>query len=174
MGQYYISIIIDADNNVLAWLLAHDYTNGLKLMEHSYIGNDFLNVVEELFIEGSPYYKSRLVWAGDYADAENGNDDNKNLHSIAYEKEELKINPTSTKNMTEYPYIINHTKKQVVKKGKEDDIHPLSLLTAEGNGRGGGDFRGDDEYVGYWSRDIISIAKCYPENYKLLDITFEE
>ena len=42
-------------------------------------------------------------------------------------------------------------------------IHPLPLLTCEGNGRGGGDFRGDEKgIVGSWARDVISVEKTNP------------
>jgi len=60
-------------------------------------------------------------------------------------------------------YIVNHDKKQFVDKTKvpkDTDgwrIHPLPLLTCEGNGRGGGDFRGESELVGSWARDVISV-----------------
>ena len=45
----------------------------------------------------------------------------------------------------DFPYIVNHTKR-ICRQAKcppcPDDwtIHPLSLLTASGNGQGGGDF----------------------------------
>ena len=41
-------------------------------------------------------------------------------------------------------------------------IHPLPLLTCEGNGRGGGDFRGNNPWIGKWARDVISIEKKLP------------
>jgi hypothetical protein len=65
--------------------------------------------------------------------------------------------------ITKTKYLVNHDKKQFVNKTnvpKDRDgwrIHPLPLLTCEGNGRGGGDFRGDSDLVGSWARDIISV-----------------
>ena len=51
---------------------------------------------------------------------------------------------------------MNHTKKVYVKKNGR--FHPLSLLTAEGNGSGGGDYYGPNiDMVGTWARDIISM-----------------
>jgi hypothetical protein len=38
-------------------------------------------------------------------------------------------------------------------------------MTCEGNGRGGGDYRGDEDYVGSWARDIISVSNVVPEGY---------
>jgi hypothetical protein len=62
-------------------------------------------------------------------------------------------------------YIVNHDKKQFVDKTKVPQdadgwrIHPLPLLTVEGNLRGGGDYFSENgkEFVGSWARDIISI-----------------
>ena len=77
-------------------------------------------------------------------------------------------NVTNVKELKALPiaktkYLVNHDKKQFVDKTKvpkDKDgwrIHPLPLLTCEGNGRGGGDFRGESELVGSWARDIISV-----------------
>jgi hypothetical protein len=68
-------------------------------------------------------------------------------------------------------YVINHSKREFVDKTKVPNrdgwyIHPLPLLTCEGNGKGGGDFRGDSNLVGSWARDLISVYDTAPENYK--------
>ena len=61
-------------------------------------------------------------------------------------------------------YLINHDKKQFVDKSKSPkdsdgwQIHPLPLLTCEGNGRGGGDYRGESPLIGMWARNKISVA----------------
>jgi hypothetical protein len=69
-----------------------------------------------------------------------------------------------------YTYIVNHTKKVYVK--KTDGLHPLSLLTAEGNGRGGGDYNGPNmDMVGTWARDVISMENEAPD-YTLVDCVF--
>ena len=55
MGQYYHALILkdkvyDTNNEqVLAWLYSHNYSNGLKLMEHSWIGNNFVETLKILF-----------------------------------------------------------------------------------------------------------------------------
>ena len=41
MGQYYKPINLDDKQ----WLYSHDFGDGLKLMEHSWIGNDFVGAV---------------------------------------------------------------------------------------------------------------------------------
>ena len=66
MGQYYTPIILNEKNEpVKAWHAHHD-GNGLKLMEHSWIDNNFVAVVEHELLNNP----QRLVWAGDYADEE--------------------------------------------------------------------------------------------------------
>ena len=59
-------------------------------------------------------------------------------------------------------YYVNHDKKQVVELWEcavECDgyrVHPLPLLTCEGNGRCCGDYWGSNQrYVGTWARDFI-------------------
>lgn len=210
MGQYYKPISLDKKE----WLYSHNFDAGLKLMEHSYIGNDLLDAVEILLIPEGRWHKTRIVWAGDYADKEDvdseffrlykGEIDNNspNLYQIMNEengfnnldpytihqfKEENKID------LKEFPFILNHTEKTYIDKrliekdhtwtdpreGIDYDIkiHPLPLLTAEGNGRGGGDFHEGGigyEYIGQWARAIISIEKEVPEGYELFDISFKE
>jgi hypothetical protein len=65
MGQYYIPVLMNTDSHEnRRQLLSHNYHNGLKLMEHSWCGNNFVNAVVALMkMRG----KQRLVWLGDYA-----------------------------------------------------------------------------------------------------------
>ncbi len=116
------------------------------------------------------------MWAGDYAEEEpglkiieEGKEHDANLYSLCNDENEIKPKVAKT---DDYPFIVNHTKKQFVDKNKVPEIqdwegvkiHPLPLLTSEGNGQGGGDFRGkdDNEIVGSWARDVISIEKESP------------
>jgi hypothetical protein len=171
MGQYYKATSIDKMES----LLAHDYDNGLKLMEHSYIGNNFMKIVEKLLSKGNSWYKTRIVWAGDYADEE-ANSGGHNLYGMC---KEIK----AQKSKQEFMYIINHSKKVYIDKSeiggfKEHcvvwKIHPLPLLTNESNGRGGGDFIGSDKRIGTWARDIISVSNVIPQGYEKVDGTFIE
>ena len=207
MGQYYKPIFLKDDKRTpLAHAYSHDfkeehkchdgttYTSGtgLKLMEHSWMKNKFVGFIEEMLTPGKAFYKSPLVWAGDYADCEffetlpketvlalikDGDSleglqaRGANLDSIA-DVSSPKILPTV--DTIEYKilpaaqtrYIVNHDKKEFVDKNKckaDSDgwkIHPLPLLTCEGNGRGGGDFRGDERgLVGRWARNVISVER---------------
>ncbi len=182
MGQYFKPIILgekpkDGEHEtVKAWMYSHSYDNGLKLMEHSYQGNNFVSTFEKELTRRGNYYKSRVVWAGDYAKEElglkiieEGKEYDANLYSLCNDENEIKPKVAKT---DDYPFIVNHTKKQFVDKNKVPEIqdwegvkiHPLPLLTSEGNGQGGGDFRGEDEnqIIGSWARDVISIEKESP------------
>ena len=54
-------------------------------------------------------------------------------------------------------------------------IHPLSLLTASGNGRGGGDYRGHNKHlVGLWAGDVISSDSKVPQGYEEITPDFRE
>jgi len=52
MGQYYKPCILaektgdDEKETVLGWMYSHKYDNGLKLMEHSWLRNDFVNTLQ--------------------------------------------------------------------------------------------------------------------------------
>jgi hypothetical protein len=167
MGQYYRAVIL-AENEVFirTWLDAHMHNkNGSKLVEHSYVGNAFMLAVEYCLSREGPFYKSRLVWAGEYA---NNEPEGRTLYSMAGDKEPQYREEEIVSN----PYIVNHTKKEYVVKPRKGAFHPLSLLTAEGNGRGGGDYYGSGT-VGAWARHIISMEDDIPEGYTLHECGFE-
>jgi hypothetical protein len=180
MGQYFKPIILGEQpqegqhETVVAWMYSHKYDNGLKLMEHSYQGNNFVSTFEKELTRRGSHYKSRVVWAGDYADVEpgvkiiqEGEEYDANLYSLCDDDNEVKPADGNTK---DYPYILNHSKKLFVDKNKVPEIqdwkgakiHPLPLLTCEGNGLGGGDFRGEHVLIGSWARDVISVEKDNP------------
>jgi len=180
MGQYYKGINLDKRE----FIKPHDYGNGAKLMEHSYIENTLLDTVEHLFSPKGHWHKTRFVWAGDYMDeglfieplAQKGNiralfPKEDTLYEYASEhfktiSEKKSYDPTLR-------FIVNHTKKEYVDKEKvrtgeyDMKIHPLPLLTSSGNGRGGGDYHDDSSpYVGSWAGDVISMETSIPDGYK--------
>lgn len=203
MGQYYMAINIDK----IHYLYSHDWDNGSKLMEHSWITNNFVEVAERLLSPNGAWYKNRIVWAGDYGidglflpDNAPKTEDNTdyNLYGYAYahgtntfpdadaikkkypdfkdyhEKKEVLAKATK-KWLKSLPkkgrYLVNHTKKVCLdleaEKGNGDTwgdgktpviIHPLPLLTSNGNGQGGGDYSGNHmQLVGEWAGDVISM-----------------
>ena len=142
---------------------ANLYGNGVKLMEHSFIGNNFVSTFEFGLSPEGIYYKSRVVWAGDYADKE---PDNENLY---HQCNEYNMIRPSEKETGRFRFVVNHTKKQFVDKSKIPKnkygytLHPIPLLTCEGNGRGGGDYDTDSPLIGSWARDVISVEETTPE-----------
>ena len=203
MGQYYYPVLSNASRkedfarHIVATAYSHDFKNGLKLMEHSYIGNNFVAVIENALIE-----PKRVVWAGDYADEETevtyreigmtedtwrdegyggkpNLDTHPNLWEIVSTRDDLKITESPAVAVV-WQFILNHDKKQFVDLSKPTQdrwgfrVHPLPLLTAEGNGRGGGDYRGDDRLVGAWARDFVSVSNTAPEGWEELIPGFAE
>ena len=187
MGQYYKAIILGPSGQkefIRVWISPFTYGNGSKLTEHSWMDNPFVAAVENLLSPDGIFYMSRLVWAGDYADEES--DSKQNLYNMALEADDVSSSdhvleqwascrPQQVPNRStaRFPYIVNHDKKLYVE--KKGQMHPLPLLTVEGNGRGGGDYRGSNETLcGSWARDTISLEKMPPAGYEELDVTFEE
>lgn len=87
-------------------------------------------------------------------------------------EEKAKIEP-------HHRYAINEDKKLYVDLGFEPKrklkLHKLALLLAEGNGRGGGDYRGiNEDKVGMWARDLIRVSDERPYGYKKLNIQFKK
>jgi hypothetical protein len=162
MGQYYLVTVLGS------MYCVHSQT-GLKLMEHSYFGDLFILSVESLIRPGGLWYMKQLVWSGDYADPEP--EKGKNFWQMKLKQLNPLINPLRK----HCRYVLNHDKKLYVdirKLEKEEisypiyPIHPLPLLCAEGNGRGGGDFHGSDpnNIVGSWARNRISVQTIRPTN----------
>lgn len=172
MGQYYHPTILgDNKKTVKAWVYSHDYGSGLKLMEHSWLKNPFVKSFETLIADNP----KRVVWAGDYADECKGN--KTNVYSRC--KDNLKVNPNVPNENEDYRFVINHTKKCYVDKKEVPDndgwqIHPLPLLTCEGNGRGGGDYRGESSLIGLWARDVVSVSNTEPKEFEKFEFDLVE
>ncbi len=164
MGQYYLFIILSEYNKILLVLNPHDFYEGAKLMENAWIDSIIANTIEFIL---SPYceefHKSRCVMLGDYADEVFDGIADVPRHQEAYRN--ININ-----------FIVNHSKKLYIDKTKlKNNIHPLLLLIAKGNGRGGGDYHGTDEdLVGTWACDIISMEFEKPDGYTEFICDFNE
>ncbi|MCQ2739758.1 MAG: hypothetical protein MJ237_05980 [bacterium] len=153
------------------WKGIEPHNTGTKLMEHSYLTNSFVNRVM------CALYRTpmQVVWAGDYAD--NEKNETKNLFGLVQEKYRFVINLFP---FFGYRYIINHDKMVYIdtRKIKADKwgyrINPLPLLTAEGNDRGGGDYRGiNKELCGTWARNVISTDNRKPDTMKYTEVEYE-
>jgi len=182
MGQYYRPINLDK----MEYLHSHEYGDGLKLMEHSWIGNNFVATIESLIKRGGLWFGNRIVWAGDYADDEPNTDDT--LFSLVKNR----IKPEEQMRKKRYRFLVNLDKKEYVNmskvskcgaewmRGEVWKIHPLPLLTCEGNGRGGGDYRGDkygngseSKLIGSWARCRVIIQTKKPSNKDFKEIIFD-
>lgn len=196
MGQYYRPTFVNNQGNPIAtaYPLANGY--GLKLMEHSYYNVFTLGMLNHL--RKNP--KSRIVWAGDYADdtckcREKGKGwVSCNIYYKANDLEENgkieRIGASAANADYLNAWIVNHTKRIAIpyypkeyaeKKAADPNYMPinvLALLTCEGNGRGGGDYHGTYmDLVGSWSRDLLSVAEDesqVPQRFAKDDIAFDE
>ena len=174
MGQYYKPTLKPKGGRVWKCFNPWDFNNGVKLMEHSYIGNAVTNYVKNLILR-TPM---RLVWAGDYADDEKGKDTNLYFLFKAKEPKDKSVPQESIESMR---YLVNHKKKLYVDYSKVEKgehgyrIDPMPLLCAEGNGRGGGDYQGYAmSLIGSWARDLISVESEIPNGYTELVPSFRE
>ena len=174
MCQYYKPTLKPKGGRVWKCFNPWDFNNGVKLMEHSYIGNAVTNYVKNLILR-TPM---RLVWAGDYADDEKGKD--ANLYFL-FEAKEPKDKSVPQESIESMRYLVNHKKKLYVdySKVEKDEygyrIDPMPLLCAEGNGRGGGDYQGSAmSLIGSWARDLISVESEIPNGYTELVPSFRE
>ena len=165
MGQYYKPTLLGDDKKtVVKWFNSWDYESGLKLMEHSWLKNSFVRAVEKTIFQNP----SIIVWAGDYADEDV---DDTNVYNRCEDSQQSQVIDTNDFDIDFSYYIVNHSKKCFVDKNNivpDNDgwrVHPLPLLTCEGNGRGGGDYRGVSDLIGIWARDVISVEESI-ENFK--------
>ena len=174
MGQYFKPMIKQKGDKNWTAFNSWDFDNGAKLMEHSYIGNPFVSYIKKLILS-TP---TQVVWAGDYADNEKGKDGN--LYDLTDEVKP-KYKKVGKQTLAKMRYLVSHSKKLYVDYSKvEKDtygyrIDPLPLLTAEGNGRGGGDYEGSNmRLIGSWARDIISVEREIPIGYAEIIPNFKE
>ena len=132
----------------------------------------------------------RVIWCGDYADEPDDFDFPK--CSAAYVPSYGEVwgdkvqNSTSTDFKLDDKFLINYDTKEFVnlneyKRASTDKhgwcIHPLPLLTAVGNGRGGGDFHEGNigfEHVGIRAWHLLSISDDAPKDFTKLNLVFVE
>lgn len=178
MGQYYYPTV--KKSRALEQFYSHYFGSGLKLTEHSYVGSKFVNKVLASLVDEP----GRLCWLGDYAEKEDfkrlvvdkalagmmlasmdmfaaEEDDEENLY-LHYSKEAAPD--------VDARFVVNHSKKEYVDMKRYEEaapedrfgmkLHPIPLLTAVGNGKGGGDYRGSNmDLIGRWCCDEIQTAK---------------
>lgn len=180
MGQYYRAVVFEAQDYDKIDVYEPD---GVKLMEHSWIGNSSVNAVLAR-IENNPCH---VAWIGDYFDAVEVYDIDNTLYNMAALANSIPYRFLRNDLIPDYKprkYLVNRSKKQYCELmccplcdmfGEEWQINPLPILTACGNGRGGGDYEGADMHlVGAWAGDIIESTDVKPTGYTYIEPRFEE
>ena len=183
MGQYYRPILTNANGyeRVYNRDVDGEYTMA-KLMEHSWWYNEFVGTICNKLLGN----QMKVVWVGDYSDDADTTNDIENEELTRLCKKAWKNKGNGVKKnvlLLDGLYLVNHTKHCYIdcnEYKKECDnngwcIHPLPLLTAIGNGLGGGDYREDDAWqVGQWANDIISVENAVPDGYEKDTYRFRE
>lgn len=77
MGQYYTAVNMDKKER----LYSHNFGSGLKLMESSYVGNDYMEALSWLL--AGPWKGDKVFYCGDYAWSQEGGSAGKLLHALA-------------------------------------------------------------------------------------------
>ena len=156
MGQYYRPYLVNKNGKefICNRDVNGEYTSA-KITEHSWMGDLLMYSISEMI------YKR--IW-------------NVNGEGISFKNEFDYSNK----------YLVNHDKKQYINLNryiKESEIdhgecgvwclHPLSLMTALGNGKGGGDYYGiNDGCIGEWAMNLISIEDEVSDGYEEFTICF--
>lgn len=175
--------------------------NGVKLMEHSWWDNEFLtNFCARLYERSRENNKeTHILWLGDCAEL----DGLSSLEGLSAcfarvtrrswlkqalqdpNRKEIDIGNTNPDFSLINKFLVNTTKQEFINcttyyncNHDVDDwcIHPLPLLTAVGNGEGGGDYFGvNNELVGRWAGDALYIDDEEPvEPFKEIFPIFRE
>lgn len=176
---------------------------GLKLMEHSYVGNTYVNAIigHLMTLEKG----CRMIHIGDYSrdlikdkikgfiEFEDYNMDPKYLFDMCWTagiSDRFQMPRISDKEIVEFEWmkkawVVNVDKHEyiecVAESPKDKDgnftweIAQLPLLIAVGNGEGGGDYHGPDmDLVGSWAGDRLKVFTEEPYDYFKLENTFKE
>jgi len=191
MGQYFLSVNLDKQE----FVSPTDYNSGLKLTEHSWLYNPMVGAIVLALTPFGPWYRDRIVWAGDYMDEglflkgiKGRTRKDRTLYECCRDDDDDR-SPCISRIRPVLPdgpvpeLIVSHDAKEFVwllDLPEEDPadpgwhLHPLPLLTCSGNGRGGGDFRGDNRYTGAWAGHHISAEYLIPPGYKEIRPAFTE
>ena len=195
MGQYYKFMNIDKKQ------VCERNRHGWKLMEHSYLGNDYCDDILKLL--SNEWKGDRVLHVGDYAQPDDETTTQNKVKDVMKElnvaSEDTLYNYCDTfeevksKSKKDIRYVYNLDKKEYVDLFKQpiewcyhDDkylgtvkINSFALLIGCGNGQGGGDYRStNDNLVGYWAGDrFVSSTepiKEYSDYHLRNEIFYEE
>ena len=204
MGQYYRPIIIAPDGRILS-VSPWDFNSGAKLTEHSWISNPFVNAAYSLIYKSpkkvawiGDYARddynpdeevyARVLMTDEFQKCYDSvwGEDHEGLPAKLFSKRDLEVLGFETEGM----HLVNHDKQAYVditafirenttRGGVWDGycMNPLPLLTACGNGRGGGDYL--EEHVGYedigiWAFDSLEYTDKIPTGFTEAIFYFDE
>ena len=204
MGQYYKPALIVPDNRVLT-MRATSFDSFNKLTEHSWISNPFVNAVYSLIYKsakrvawigdysredyetcGEAYIKAmpfdqfqkfyELTWGDDVIDLPSKFFSNRDLSILTFDTKGMFL---VNRNKRVYIDMAAYIRENTVKSGAWAGwcMDPLPLLTACGNGRGGGDFyEGHIGYadIGVWAFDCLEYTDQIPDGYTEAMYYFDE
>jgi hypothetical protein len=178
MGQYYKPTIqaIKYDENRKEVrkhfaIYTHDLNYGLKLCENSDKNSEVVRLVTNLMYElNKQDWATQLVWLGDYANPSFGVEPNLygslQYSNVKFRKENGVIVSAIIEgfdgviDMTQdHHYLVNHDRNEYINTSENVGAYSqLALLTADGNGKGGGDYWGKNwRDVGLWRYHEISV-----------------
>lgn len=135
MGQYFKPCVLkknykNVKQPVISGLYSHEFGNGLKLMEHSWVGNNFVRAAMQLIAKYKGY---PFVWCGDYAEGifTDINGESANAYMLIHTITPSELEEIVKENGIEenYKYIVNYTKREYIEIPEKNDdwvIHPIS------------------------------------------------
>lgn len=182
MGQYYKAYLLRMDGEATVF---NRSVNGeymmAKIMEHSWWENEFMRIFTGRLYHNPGY----VAWVGDYADSDGKFGCSSDLYHLVWDAGVKDVGVSTEEDMPdlEGKYLVNHTDRTYIdcsayyERSNRDGwcIHPLSILTAVGNGQGGGDYRGTDMgWVGEWAMNLISVEDNPLPGYTAVTPTFVE
>lgn len=142
MGAYYEATIEKTR------YCTHSSGNGLKLMEHSYVGNTYVDSVMYLLLGNT----KTLRWVSDYTE---------DLKGYTWNDTEENYSLNGSKRMVGEYYVINHTKGVFIKIPELSGdfvIHPVPILCNGATHRmGGGDYDEETALRGTWCGDVLEV-----------------
>lgn len=181
MGQYFIAVVQATKYNEKCKLVKKQFVikpTYSKLLAHS-LTIDFeprlvANLMHQLYVEG---WCTQLVWLGDYHQENFGCKklyeklmDKVTPYEMRYVNDETFVKFEGVKEFSiskDYRYLINSEKceyidfkKYLIDGNLDYLLHPLPMLTADGNGKGNGDYFNQENWrdVGRWKYDTIIVS----------------
>ena len=179
MGQYY-KVIVRKDGKDTIYnrkVEGYDVCAG-KLTEFSWWGNRFCRSLAKTLLD-SP---GKVCFVGDYAEEDECKALGFDYGSVWGDCAEHSDSPASFLDLDSVKYLVNADRKEYVdlpnyKAASTVDgwtLFPLAILTALGNGRGGGDFGNeDDPSVGSWAFDSVYFTNELPEGYEEIEPVYK-